>query len=89
MTDDAKPTTVKKEPDSTTQQAITLTLTLARRIADDDAATKAGLDQWQTGLATGHAGKTLAIAGLSRIGVHGGKIMHTAFGMRVILEVRI
>lgn len=68
--------------DSTTQHCVTLILALARNVAQDDAAVKAG--SWQTAFATGLAGKTLGIIGLGRLGRNVAKIMHTAFGMRVV-----
>ncbi|KAF4976255.1 hypothetical protein FZEAL_7044 [Fusarium zealandicum] len=68
--------------DSTTQHCITLILALARDVASDDAAIKDG--GWQTGFATGLAGKTLGVVGLGRLGTNVAKIMNVAFGMKVI-----
>lgn len=82
-TDGPKPTDVKKGPDSTTQHAVTLILSLARNIAEDDKRTKNG-GAWQTKLMTGLAGETLGVVGLGRLGANVAKIMHTAFGMRVV-----
>lgn len=67
---------------STTEHCIALILGAARNIAGDDAAVKAGA--WQTGLATGLAGKTLAVLGLGRLGAATARIMHLAFGMRIV-----
>ncbi|KAF3359043.1 hypothetical protein VD0004_g1912 [Verticillium dahliae] len=67
---------------STTEHCVTLVLALARGIARDDAAVKAGL--WQTGFATGLTGKTFAVVGLGRLGVATAKILRMAFGMRII-----
>ena len=82
--DEAKPTGFKKGPDSTTQHAVTLILALARNVAEDDRRTKNGGVAWQTMLTTGLAGKTLGVVGFGRLGANVAKIMHTAFGMRVI-----
>ncbi|CEI64507.1 hypothetical protein FVEN_g12002 [Fusarium venenatum] len=67
---------------STVQHCITLILALARGIARDDAAMKEGL--WQTGLAADLSGKTLGVLGLGRLGSAVAKILHVAFGMRII-----
>ncbi|KAH7196604.1 D-isomer specific 2-hydroxyacid dehydrogenase [Fusarium flagelliforme] len=67
---------------STVQHCITLIMSLARGIARDDAAMKEGL--WQTGLATDLSGKTMGVLGLGRLGVAVAKILHVAFGMRII-----
>ncbi|KAK1986886.1 D-isomer specific 2-hydroxyacid dehydrogenase [Colletotrichum cereale] len=67
---------------STTEHCVTLILSLARNIARDDLAVKSGL--WQTDLATGLAAKTLGVVGLGRLGVSTAKIMHLAFGMKII-----
>ncbi|KAF4634566.1 hypothetical protein G7Y89_g3532 [Cudoniella acicularis] len=72
----------RKGPDSTTQHAVALILGIARNIALDDIVVKSG--GWQTALATGLSGKTFSSLGLGRLGVTVGKIMHTAFGMRVV-----
>lgn len=82
--DEPKPTGFKKGPDSTTQHAVTLILALARNVAEDDRRTKNGDAAWQTMLTIGLAGKTLGVVGLGRLGANVAKIMHTAFGMRVI-----
>jgi lactate dehydrogenase-like 2-hydroxyacid dehydrogenase len=71
-----------KGPDSTTQHAIALILGFARNIASDDAVIKSG--GWQTSLTTGLTGKILGTVGLGRLGVNVAKIMHHAFGMRII-----
>ncbi|KAI0203527.1 D-isomer specific 2-hydroxyacid dehydrogenase [Astrocystis sublimbata] len=69
-------------PDSTTQHTVALILALARNIPQDDAVMKAG--GWQTRDAVGLSGKVLGTVGLGRLGVSVAKIMHSAFGMRVI-----
>ena len=68
--------------DSTTQHCVTLILALARDVVGGDASVKSG--GWQTGFATGLAGKTLGVVGLGRLGVTTARIMSTAFGMRVV-----
>lgn len=82
--DEPEPTGLKKGPDSTTQHAVTLILAQARNVAEDDRRTKGGDAAWQTTLTTGLAGKTLGVVGLGRLGANVAKIMHMAFGMRVI-----
>lgn len=67
---------------STTEHCVTLILGIARNIAQDDAAVKSGL--WQSRLAFGLTGKTLGVVGLGRLGVATAKIMHSAFGMKII-----
>ncbi|KAI2641009.1 D-isomer specific 2-hydroxyacid dehydrogenase [Xylaria nigripes] len=69
-------------PDSTTQHCVALILALARRISQDDAVMKTG--GWQTKSAISLPGKTFATVGLGRLGVSVSKIMHQAFGMKVI-----
>lgn len=71
--------------DSTTQHTVSLILALARNIPQDSA-NLTGPDKgiWQTGLATGLGGKTLGIVGLGRLGATTARIMHVAFGMRVV-----
>ncbi|OLN85406.1 D-3-phosphoglycerate dehydrogenase 1 [Colletotrichum chlorophyti] len=73
-----------KQPgtNSTTEHCVTLILSLARNIARDDLAVKSGL--WQTDFAVGMAGKTFGVVGLGRLGLSTAKIMHLAFGMKVI-----
>lgn len=80
--DEPRSKTLGNEPDSTTQHCIALILSLARNIAADDLSIKSG--GWQTDLATNLAGKTLGVLGLGRLGVKVAKIMHLAFGMRII-----
>ncbi|KAK0392072.1 hypothetical protein NLU13_1570 [Sarocladium strictum] len=65
-----------------TQHTWAMLLALARNVAIDDAAMKAG--SWQTGLAMGLSGKTLGIVGLGRLGAAVARIGALAFGMRVI-----
>ncbi|KAK7740633.1 hypothetical protein SLS62_011075 [Diatrype stigma] len=69
-------------PDSTTQHCVAMILALARNIADDDAAVKSGA--WQATTATGLSGKVLGTVGLGRLGASVARIMHVAFGMRVV-----
>lgn len=71
--------------DSTTQHTVALILALARNIPQDVAGL-AGPDKaaWQTDVATGLGGKTLGVVGLGRLGATTARIMHLAFGMRVI-----
>ncbi len=69
-------------PDSTTQHCVALTLALARNLAQDDVSVKEG--GWQTGYATGLPGKVFGTVGLGRLGATTAKIMHSAFGMRVV-----
>lgn len=59
-----------------------LILALARNIPQDDAIMKSG--GWQTKDAIGLAGKTFGTVGLGRLGVSVSRIMHLAFGMKVI-----
>ncbi|KAI1809885.1 D-isomer specific 2-hydroxyacid dehydrogenase [Poronia punctata] len=69
-------------PDSTTQHCVALTLALARNIPQDDAAMKSG--GWQSRYAVGLSGKVFGTVGLGRLGVSVSKIMHLAFGMKII-----
>jgi lactate dehydrogenase-like 2-hydroxyacid dehydrogenase len=69
-------------PDSTTQHAVALILGIARNIAADDLAVKSG--GWQNNINTGLNGKVFGTVGLGRLGVNVAKIMHQAFGTRVI-----
>ncbi|KAI1375343.1 D-isomer-specific 2-hydroxyacid dehydrogenase-like protein [Hypoxylon crocopeplum] len=71
-----------RSPDSTTQHCVALILALARNIPQDDAVMKAG--GWQTAYATGLAGKVFGTIGLGRLGVSVSRIMHIAFGMKVV-----
>ncbi|KAI9896264.1 hypothetical protein N3K66_008436 [Trichothecium roseum] len=59
-----------------------LILALARNVAADDAAIKAG--GWQTDMAMGLSGKTLGIVGLGRLGAAVARIAILAFGMKVV-----
>ncbi|KAL8381316.1 hypothetical protein RB595_005535 [Gaeumannomyces hyphopodioides] len=68
--------------DSTTQHCVAMILALARGLAADDAAVRAGA--WQTGWALGLSGRTLGVLGLGRLGVSVARIMRAAFGMRVV-----
>jgi phosphoglycerate dehydrogenase-like enzyme len=67
---------------STTQHTWALILGLARGVAREDAAMKAGL--WQTGMAVGTAGKTLGVVGMGRLGKSVARVGLLAFGMRII-----
>ncbi|KAH9903825.1 D-isomer specific 2-hydroxyacid dehydrogenase [Xylariomycetidae sp. FL2044] len=69
-------------PDSTTQHCVSLILALARNIPQDDAVMKAG--GWQTSFATGLAGKVFGTLGLGRLGTSVSRIMHIAFGMKIV-----
>lgn len=68
--------------DSTTQHCVAMILALARGLAADNAAVRAGA--WQTGWALGLSDRTLGVLGLGRLGVWVARIMRTAFGMRVV-----
>jgi len=57
-------------------------LAAARNIAQDDHEVKTGC--WQTTSSISLYGKTLGIVGLGRLGVAVAKILHGAFGMRVV-----
>ncbi|KAB8304724.1 hypothetical protein EYC80_004081 [Monilinia laxa] len=72
----------KRGPDSTTQHTIALILGIARNVAWDDKVVKEG--GWQTTLATGLSEKTLGTVGLGKLGTSVAKIMHLAFGMKII-----
>ncbi|KAI1851218.1 hypothetical protein JX266_003293 [Neoarthrinium moseri] len=72
----------KNSPDSTTQHCVALILGLARNLAQDDKAMKAG--EWQSQVNTGLSGKLFGTLGLGRLGAAVSRIMHLAFGMRII-----
>ncbi|KAI0126768.1 hypothetical protein BJ170DRAFT_702446 [Xylariales sp. AK1849] len=72
----------KSKPDSTTQHCVALILGLARNIAIDDKVMKSG--GWQTLYNTGLSGKTFGTVGLGRLGSTVSRIMHLAFGMRIV-----
>ena len=78
------PTSSKKKrgPDSTTQHTVALILGIVRNIALDDKIVKEG--GWQTTFSVGLSGKTFGTLGLGNLGVKVAKIMHLAFGMRII-----
>ncbi|KAM5347881.1 hypothetical protein ACJ41O_007705 [Fusarium nematophilum] len=57
-------------------------LGLARNLASDDAAIKAG--GWQTDMAIGLPGKTLGVVGLGRLGAAVARTGVLAFGMKVV-----
>lgn len=67
---------------STTEHCVAMILAAARNIAQDDREVKSG--GWQTVSAVSLHGKTLGVVGLGRLGVAVAKIMHSAFGMRVV-----
>lgn len=66
----------------TVQHTWALILALARNISQDDHTMKQG--GWQTGMATGLAGKTLGILGLGRLGAVTAKVGFQSWGMKVI-----
>ncbi|KAJ6442754.1 d-isomer specific 2-hydroxyacid dehydrogenase [Purpureocillium lavendulum] len=69
--------------DSTTEHAVAMILGLARGLAANDAAVKAG--QWQSsGFATGLGGRVFGVLGLGRLGAAVARVMHLALGMRVV-----
>ncbi|KAA8575736.1 hypothetical protein EYC84_004845 [Monilinia fructicola] len=74
--------TPKRGPDSTTQHTVALILGIARNVAWDDKVVKDG--GWQTTFATGLSGKTLGMVGLGKLGTSVAKIMHLAFGMKIV-----
>ncbi|KAJ5175799.1 uncharacterized protein N7482_001676 [Penicillium canariense] len=67
---------------STVQHTWALILALARHVARDDAAVKAG--GWQGSLVMNLSGKQLGLLGLGKLGSQVGKIAVQAFGMKVI-----
>ncbi|KAK3335291.1 D-isomer specific 2-hydroxyacid dehydrogenase [Cercophora scortea] len=67
---------------STTEHCVAMVLAAARNIAQDDAEVKSG--GWQTAAAVGLKGKIFGTVGLGRLGVAVARIMHLAFGMRVV-----
>lgn len=76
-TTDASPS-----PDSTTQHALALILSLARDVPGSHAALQSG--HWQTSLATPLSGKVFGTLGLGRLGVSVARILSASFGMRVV-----
>ncbi|KAH8883617.1 D-isomer-specific 2-hydroxyacid dehydrogenase-like protein [Thozetella sp. PMI_491] len=79
-TDPGRPT--QSGSDSTTEHAIALIMGAARNIAWDDAEVKAG--KWQTTTAFGLAGKTVGVLGLGRLGARVARILHLAFGVKIV-----
>ncbi|KAI1635081.1 D-isomer specific 2-hydroxyacid dehydrogenase [Biscogniauxia mediterranea] len=75
-------TRASRTPDNTSQHCVALILSLARNIPQDDAVMKSG--GWQTTTATELAGKVFGTIGLGRLGGSVARIMHLAFGMKVI-----
>lgn len=70
------------DPDSTTQHCVALILGIARNIAQENAAMKAGF--WQTTVATNLTGRTFGAVGFGRLGFAVSKILKFAFGMKII-----
>ena len=67
---------------STTEHCVAMILAAARNIAQDDLSVKTG--GWQTVPAVSLKGKVFGTVGLGRLGVAVARIMHVAFGMRVV-----
>jgi lactate dehydrogenase-like 2-hydroxyacid dehydrogenase len=67
----------------TTQHTWAMILALARNVAADDAALKAGRS-WQSGLAMGLPTSTIGVIGLGRLGAAVARVAHLAWGMRVV-----
>ena len=68
--------------DSTTQHTVASILGAARNLAADDASIKSG--GWQTDATISVSGKTLGVLGLGRLGGAVARIMHVAFGTKII-----
>src|SRR5262249_51187686 len=68
--------------DSTTEHCVAMILGAARNLAADDLSVKSG--GWQTSFATSLSGKVFGTVGLGRLGGRVARIMHLAFGMRVV-----
>ncbi|KAH6633958.1 hypothetical protein B0J18DRAFT_414850 [Chaetomium sp. MPI-SDFR-AT-0129] len=75
-------TTASAGVDSTSEHCIALILAAARNIVWDDAAVKAG--KWQSAPAVSLRGKVLGLVGLGRLGMVVGKVLVSAFGMKVV-----
>ena len=67
---------------STTEHCVTMILSAARNVAQDDHAVKTG--GWQTVPAISLKGKTFGTVGLGRLGAAVARIMSVGFGMKVI-----
>ncbi|KAK3393866.1 D-isomer specific 2-hydroxyacid dehydrogenase [Podospora didyma] len=67
---------------STTEHCVAMILAAARNIAQDDHEVKSG--GWQTASAISLRGKIFGVVGLGRLGLAVAKIMHIAFGMRIV-----
>jgi len=67
---------------STTEHCVAMILAATRNIAQDDHEVKSG--GWQTVPAVSLSGKIFGTVGLGRLGIAVAKIMHLAFGMRII-----
>ncbi|KAK4184468.1 D-isomer specific 2-hydroxyacid dehydrogenase [Podospora australis] len=67
---------------STTEHCVAMILAAARNIAQDDLSVKTG--GWQTVPAVSLRGKIFGTVGLGRLGIAVAKIMHLAFGMKII-----
>lgn len=83
QTGPVRPNIRKGRVHPTTQHTWALILALARNVAADDAALKAGTS-WQSGLATGLPGLTLGVVGLGRLGAAVARVAHLAWGMHVV-----
>jgi phosphoglycerate dehydrogenase-like enzyme len=66
----------------TVQHTWALILSLARNVSFDDRSVKEG--GWQSGMATGLAGKTLGVVGLGRLGAATAKVGFQSWGMKII-----
>lgn len=80
--DDLPPEGINRTVVSTVEHIVASILAVTRNIATDDASVKNGA--WQTQLSTGLSGKTLGVVGLGRLGAAVAKILHIAFGMKVV-----
>ncbi|KAK4231689.1 D-isomer specific 2-hydroxyacid dehydrogenase [Podospora fimiseda] len=67
---------------STTEHCVAMILAAARNIAQDDLSVKTG--GWQTVPAVCLRGKIFGTVGLGRLGIAVAKIMHLAFGMKIV-----
>jgi glycerate dehydrogenase len=79
------PNNVKARYSQTNEHHWALLLALAKNVAQDDRNVKSGEQGgWQTTLATGLAGKTLACLGLGRLGAQAAVTGKLGFGMDVV-----
>jgi len=72
------------EGNSVNQHAWALLLSLASRIARDDAALKSSPESWQSGLMIPLGGKVLGCVGLGKLGLLMAKTAILGFGMKVV-----